>query len=67
MGTIVNATAGNYVHGAFTRPLANPASHWQSAQTTPHVTLLDEAGVAPKIGINVAFSSGFMPLPIHWI
>ena len=60
MGTIVNATACDYVHGAFPRDSMNPVSHWQSSQTTPHMTLLDEAGIAPKIGISVTPSSSLM-------
>ncbi len=60
MGTIVNATACDYVHGAFPRASMNPASHWQSAQTAPHMTLLDEAGIAPKLGISVTPASILM-------
>jgi hypothetical protein len=60
MGTIVNATACDYVHGAFPRESMKPAIHWQSEQTEPHITLLDEAGIVPKRGINVLSSSSVM-------
>lgn len=63
MGTIVNSTACDYVHGAFPRKSMNPASHWESSQTRPHITLLDEAGVVSNIGnfgITVNYASKLM-------
>lgn len=46
LGTIVNGYACNYVHGTFDRSRNNPAVHWNSSQTSPHLTLLDEAKLA---------------------
>ena len=50
LGTIVNCLACNYVHGrlpeAAGRTSPNPPSHWDTAQTHPHITLLDEAELA---------------------
>lgn len=60
MGTIVNANACDYVFGAFPRDKMNPASHWQSTQTTPHITLLDEAGAVPKFGAKITSTSRLM-------
>ncbi|MBI5387979.1 MAG: carboxypeptidase regulatory-like domain-containing protein [Verrucomicrobia bacterium] len=48
LGTLVNATAANYLHGDMPRPRDNPPQSWDAART--HVTLLDEAEVATVTG-----------------
>lgn len=50
LGTIVNANACDHVHGTFSRSSTNPASRWETGNTRPHVTLLDEAEVANVFG-----------------
>ncbi len=57
LGTIVNAYACDYVHGSFSRASMNPPATWSSQQTTPHMTLLDEAELASVANQNVITSS----------
>jgi hypothetical protein len=57
LGTIVNAYACDHVHGSFPRPRNNPPTHWSSQNTSPHVTLLDEAEIANPLGVRVAMSA----------
>ncbi len=54
LGTIVNAYACDYVHGAFSRNGNNPSVRWNSSLTKPHVTILDEAEISSVLGQNVA-------------
>ena len=44
-GTIVNANACDFVHGRIRSSGVIPATGWQKAQTTPHITLMDEAEI----------------------
>ena len=57
LGAIVNCLACNYAHGrlpeAAGRTSPNPPSHWDTQQTQPHITLLDEAELASINGSQV--------------
>lgn len=57
LGTIVNRYACDFLHGQMPRAGSNPASHWNTALTQPHITLLDEAEVASVAGSNVITSA----------
>jgi hypothetical protein len=57
LGTIVNAYACDYVHGGFGRSSSNPPLPWSPFDTTPHVTLLDEAEIASVFGQNITTSA----------
>ena len=48
LGTLVNATAANYLHGDMPKSRDNPPQLWDAGRT--HVTLLDEAEVATVTG-----------------
>ena len=48
LGTLVNATAANYLHGDMPNSRDNPPQLWDAGRT--HVTLLDEAEVATVTG-----------------
>lgn len=53
LGTIVNAYACDYVHGASYGSRNNAPVAWNIALTQPHVTLLDEAKSFTVFGQNV--------------
>ncbi len=55
LGTIVNRYACDYAHGSLRR--GNPVGGWQVWQTTPHVTLLDEAEITSVLGTKVIHSA----------
>jgi len=57
LGTIVNRYACDFVHAQMPRASSNPASYWNSLQTQPHITLLDEAEVASVAGTRVINST----------
>jgi hypothetical protein len=55
LGALVNSCACDYLHGGLSRNSANSPSRWDSSQTRPHVTVLDEAEAAAVFGhlVNV--------------
>ena len=56
-GTIVNAYACDYVHGRIPDAQVNASSGWLKQQTTPHITLLDEAELGNVAGRFVLVSA----------
>ena len=56
-GTMVNAYACDYVHGRLPDSQVNGSNGWVKQQTTPHVTLLDEAELGNVAGQFVLVSA----------
>ena len=56
-GTIVNAYACDYVHGRIPDAQVNAGNGWVKQQTTPHITLLDEAELGNIAGRFVLVSA----------
>lgn len=56
-GTIVNAYACDYLHGRIKGTDVTPVNGWSVLDTTPHLTLMDEAELGEVLGGKVILSA----------